>query len=184
MHKPLLQTVTSHWLDSVVKNDVHTLHIYITCVHFVIISLLLLIGDVMRVPYIEPSLVHFDTIFSPSNSVGGGINDINVYQQRGGSLFGVLGRVFKKALPFLKSLIFPEVGNFTKNIVDDMKQNVPFKQSVRKNVIKSGKNVGRKIMYGGTKQKVKTITRKRAPSMKKKNWRNTKKNSTKNLQKT
>ena len=106
----------------------------------------------MRVAYIAPSTHHFDEVFGEYNR-GGGLSDIKIYKnsynKRGGSLFGVLGRSFKSAIPFIKSLILPEIGNFTKNLMDDISQNISPKQSIKSNLKKSVKNVGKKIIRGG-----------------------------------
>ena len=80
-----------------------------------------------------------------------GISIINV----GGNLFGILGRSIKRAIPFIKSLILPELGNFTKNFTEDISQNIPPKQSIKSNLKKSVKNVGKKILRGGGGGKVK-----------------------------
>ena len=121
----------------------------------------------MRVPYVHPSSHHFDEAFGVSFR-GGGVSDIkihrNIYNQRGGSLFGILGRSIKRAIPFVKSLILPELGNFTKNVMDDISQNVSPKQSIKSNFKKSVKNVGKKIIRGGGDGKVKrkVVTKKKA----------------------
>ena len=88
----------------------------------------------MRVTYLPPSPHHFDGIFNPHSTVrGGGLHDIRVYHQRGGSLFGVLGGLVRRALPFLKSIILPEVGNFVRGVRDNYNQNIPLRQSMKKN---------------------------------------------------
>ena len=45
---------------------------------------------------------------------GGGLNNVRIYQKCGGSLFGILGGLFKRVIPFLRSILLPEVGNFVK----------------------------------------------------------------------
>ena len=52
-------------------------------------------------------------------------------------------------IPFIKSLILPEIGNFTKNLMDDISQNISPKQSIKSNLKKSVKNNGKKIIRGG-----------------------------------
>ena len=112
----------------------------------------------MRVPYVHPSSHHFDEAFGV-NFRGGSLSDIkihrNINNQRGGNLFGILGRSIKRAIPFIKSLILPELGNFTKNVMEDISQNIPPKQSIKSNLKKSVKNVGKKILRGGGGGKVK-----------------------------
>ena len=62
----------------------------------------------MRISFIAPLAHHFDDVFalqSIRDIRGGGLNDIRIYQKRGGSLFGILGGLFKRAIPFLKKYI-------------------------------------------------------------------------------
>ena len=111
-------------------------------------------STIMRVGYVQPSTSHFDQILANSFH-GGGINDIRIYRHynKGGSIFGVLGAIAKKALPFLRGLILPEVGNFVKNITEDVSNNVPVKKSLKSNAAKSVKNVGRRIFTSKNKGK-------------------------------
>lgn len=122
----------------------------------------------MRVSYTPPQPHHFDVVFDlhPSQfGRGGGLNDIRIYQKRGGSLFGILGGMFKRAIPFLKSIILPEIGNLVKNITHDISHNIPARQSFKNNVVTSVKNVGSRIVRGGrrnskSKKKVKSVKKK------------------------
>ena len=121
---------------------------------------------VMRVVYTPPSAADFAVLFN-QHVRGGGIGDIKTvephYYQRGGSLFGILGNVFKRTIPFLRSFLLPEVGNFAQNLIGDVGRNVPIKDSLKRNLISSGKNVAQKIVRGGGKRRVnrkKTIKRK------------------------
>ena len=85
----------------------------------------------MRVTYLPPSALHYDNAFANQNVIRGkGIQDIQVYHQRGGNLFGVLGGLVRRALPFLKRIVLPEVGNFVQNVSNDYAQNIPFKQTL------------------------------------------------------
>ena len=104
----------------------------------------------MRIPYIEPSETDFDRVFDTRKYIrGGGLQDIRVYNQQGGSLLGILSGVVGKALPFLRSFILPEIGNFAKNIAEDYGTNkISMKKTLKKNVITSGKNIAKKIMGG------------------------------------
>ena len=112
----------------------------------------------MRVSYLPPTTSQFDVVFSshPVSVRGGGLSDINVlkpeYYHRGGSLFGILGSIVKKTIPFLSNYILPEAKNFARNVASDMDQKLPFKKTIRKNLIKSAKNVGKRVMYGGGKK--------------------------------
>ena len=119
----------------------------------------------MRVPYFEPTSTDFDRAFDTRNFQGGGLNDIRVYQQRGGSLLGILSGFAARALPFLRSIILPEIGNFTKNVTSDYGNNIPMKQSLKRNAVSSGKNIARKLMGGSRKHNIskkKNIKKKQA----------------------
>ena len=145
---------------------------------FIFISLL---NFIMRVPYNPPLSHHFDVVFTPQfsrNERGGGLSDIRIYQKRGGSLFGILGGMFKKAIPFLKNILLPEVGNFVKNITQDISQNIPSRESFRNNFSSSAKNIGSRIMRGG---KRKTKTKQKQKNIKKKIHKNKKKTKRKKL---
>jgi len=107
----------------------------------------------MRVSYIPPDTSQFDVLFQLNNDSvrGAGIKDIITYSpqshyQKGGSLLGVLSRVFQRTIPFFKNLIIPEIGNFTKNVADEYSTGVPLRHSLKRQGIKSVKNIGRKII--------------------------------------
>ena len=111
----------------------------------------------MRVSYIAPGVSQFDDVFKPNNLEGllkgGGLRDIktinpNNYHTRGGSLFGILGNVFKRTIPFLTNFILPEAGNFARNLMSDI-GNVPIKKNLKRNLLKSAKNIGTRIMNRG-----------------------------------
>ena len=127
----------------------------------------------MRVTYIHPSSSHYDSIFTSPLMRGGGVQDIKIYHSRGGSIFGVLGGLLRKSLPFIKSIIAPEFGNFVQNMTDDVSRNIPLKKSMKANLLKSTKNLGKRIMRGAgrsksTKKKKKTVK----PKKKKKDSNN------------
>ena len=51
----------------------------------------------MRVPFIAPLVHYFHDVFAlqPSRDIrGGGLNNIRIYQKRGGSVFGILRGFF------------------------------------------------------------------------------------------
>ena len=109
----------------------------------------------MRVSYIPPGAVHFDRVFTPHNVTGGALSDINVlkphyYHNRGGSLFGILGNIVRRSIPFLTNYVLPEAGNFARNIAGDY-GNIPLRKNVKRNLMKSVKNIGKKIMSGGSR---------------------------------
>lgn len=121
----------------------------------------------MRVSFIPPTSDHYDQLFNPHlNQRGYGLNDIRIYKRRGGSIFGFIRTLAKNALPFVKRLILPEIGNFAKNVTDDLANNVPIKQSMRRNIISSGKNIGSRIIGAG-KNKKKTSKKKSVKKTKK-----------------
>ena len=130
----------------------------------------------MRVSYLPPTASHFDVVFTPYQNAGrgGSLRDIKVlkpyYYQRGGSLFGILGSIIKRSIPFLKNFILPEAGNFAMNLARDINENVPVKASIKRNLVNSVKNVGKKVMRGGKKQKKggrKKSTKKKRPKKRK-----------------
>ena len=111
----------------------------------------------MRVSYTAPDVNQFDIVFKPYNASfsGAGLNDIKVFKPyyRGGSLFGILGSLVKRSIPFLKNFIFPEAGNFVRNMANDMHGDIPFKTNIKRNLIRSAKNVGRNLIQGGKRVK-------------------------------
>ena len=127
----------------------------------------------MRVSYLPPTTSHFDVVFIPYQNAGrgGSLRDIKVlkpyYYQRGGSLFGILGSIIKRSIPFLKNYILPEAGNFAMNLVKDINENVPVKASVKQNLVNSVKNVGKKVMRGGKKNQKRRGKKKRVRKNKK-----------------
>ena len=137
----------------------------------------------MRVSFIAPLTHHFDDVFALQSSRdirGGGLSDIRIYQKRGGSLFGILGGLFKRAIPFLRSILLPEVGNFVKNVTHDISQKIPSRESLKNNLLSSARNIGSRIVRGGGKRKTKS-KQKRKNNKKgviKKNKKKKKKNKT------
>jgi len=79
------------------------------------------------------------------------MSDIKTYQpkfylQRGGSILGTISRLFQNSIPFLKSIILPEFGNFTKNVTSDYAEGAPLKSTLRRQGINSVKNIGRNVI--------------------------------------
>merc|ERR1712074_358938 len=125
---------------------------------------------IMRIPYKTPTVDQFDRYFNPNYiNRGGGLNDIKVYKPhhyaKGGSIFSFLSGVFKRAIPFLRGVMLPEVGEFARNFTADVGNNVPLRDNVKKNLMRSVKNVGRKLVKGGAR---KNINKKRVNTTKKK----------------
>ena len=126
-------------------------------------------SSIMRVAYIQPSVHHYDVLFS-KRAVGGGLGDIRVYN-RGGSLLSFMGRFARYALPFIKSIILPEVGNLTKNVMDDVAQGRNIKRVLKERGVESVVNVGRRVARkargGAVKKKKKTNSKKQSTQKKK-----------------
>lgn len=125
----------------------------------------------MRTFYRRPSEVHFDSLFS---SRGGGIGDIRTYDphSRGGSLFGVIGKLVRGAIPFLKNIFLPELPSFVNSMSEDLQSGVRFKDSLKRQGVRSGKNMVKRLITkarGGSKcgkKKTKGVSKKK-PSSKK-----------------
>ena len=119
----------------------------------------------MRVQYIYPSVDLYDEAFKDiisQNSRGGSIDDIRVYKKPvGGNLFGILAKVLQTSLPFVKRLVMPEVSGFANNFMNDMQQNVPIGQSLKKNLKTSAKNIGKRILRGGARKKRKISSKRK-----------------------
>ena len=107
----------------------------------------------MRVLYRHLTENQFNHIFHPFNVRGGGLSDISFYEPRGGGIFGVVGNLVRRVLPIIKSLLVPEFGSFANNFSNDYMQNNNFRESVKSNLIKSGKNIGRRVIGGSRKVK-------------------------------
>ena len=123
----------------------------------------------MRVKYIPPSDIVYDIAFKDTFNrpyVGAGLDDIRVYKRRGGSILGFLGRAFKYAIPFVKNLIMPEIGGFTNKVLDDVSQNVPLRESMKRNFKSSVKNIGRRVVRGGGKSRKKPLKSKKTSNKK------------------
>ena len=120
----------------------------------------------MRSPLYKPSISDFDLIFAPEPggaTRGGSFNDIQIYsKKRGGSFFGILGRVIKQTIPFIRKIVLPEIGGFVKNVADDVSNNLPIKSSMKRNLISSVGKVGKRIVRGGAKKRKNKIKKNRS----------------------
>ena len=65
--------------------------------------------------------------------------------------------VYLRAILFLRSIILPEVGNFVKNGTHDISQKIHLRESLKKNVLSSARNIGLRIVRGGGKRKIKSL---------------------------
>ena len=80
----------------------------------------------------------------------------------------MLGKVLKSSIPFLRNYILPEVGGFVKNMTSDVTNNVPIRNSVRRNLISSAQNIGKRIVRGaGRVTKSKRVKKRKKKSQKK-----------------
>lgn len=117
----------------------------------------------MRAVYSPPSLGDFDRLFS-IYSTGGGLKNIRVYQpqyrSRGGSVFGLIRSLAKTAFPILKHLVLPEIGNFTQKVTSDIANNVSARDSLKRNLKQSARNLGKRIIRGGGGRRKKNVKRK------------------------
>ena len=113
----------------------------------------------MRVSYIPPTEIDFDRVFSPSPK-GAGLNNIRVYQPafraNGGGLLSFIGSIARRAYPINKNLVVPELGNFAKNVSDDISSGVSFKQSIKNNARRIGKNILKRAGVGGGRKRART----------------------------
>jgi len=116
----------------------------------------------MRVSYIPPSVSQFDVLFHKSDSFarGGSLNEIATYRPvyhygRGGGFIGTISRIVKNTIPFLRSILVPEIGNFAKNVAQDYGKGNSLKKSLKRHGIDSVKNVGKTVIHkarGGRKR--------------------------------
>lgn len=137
----------------------------------------------MRSVYVPPTVSDYDSVFAKRRA-GAGLGDIRVYSSlnRGGSLLGLLGRVFKYSLPIIKRFVMPEVHGFVSNVVNDVNAGKSIKNSLKSQGINSLKNVGTRIARGGGRNKNgyrKRRTKKNTGAAQKKKKRKRKSNSNK-----
>ena len=138
--------------------------------------------NTMRVEYVNLTEDQFNDIFFPVNVRGNGLADISYYHPaRGGNIFGVVGNILRRAIPIIKSLIVPELPSFAKSFSEDYTRNNNLRASLKSNLLRSGKNIGKRVL-GGTRnrknflkksvnKKKKPITKSRKTCTKKKNRR-------------
>lgn len=109
----------------------------------------------MRVVFEPPTEDEFIELFLLKK--GGSLQDIRVYtpqlHPRGGGLFSVLGGLLRKAAPFLLKTFAPAAVEFGKGVLDDVgSRREPLKQSVKRRGVDALRNVGKKLVGGGTKR--------------------------------
>ena len=98
----------------------------------------------MRVSFIPPTVNDYDRVFN-HRGFGGGLGDIRIFQPsfnaKGGSLLGFIGSIARKTIPFFQRMILPVLGYFAKDLSDDLSKSKAAKQSFKRNVKKTGKNI-------------------------------------------
>ena len=99
--------------------------------------------------------------------------------QRGGSLFGLLGRAIRYSIPFIKELILPQIPSLYNNVRHDINEGQAVRSSLRKRALQSVKNIGAKVLNrgGGIRKRNKTNRNRQ------KNIRKTKKKTFEKLEK-
>ena len=126
----------------------------------------------MRGSYHTPTVEEFEYLFAPANR-GGSLRDIKIYKtpvayQKGGSLFSFLGKLVRGSIPFLKSIILPEVGNFVSNVASNVNADNNIRQCLKKEGLKSLSNVGKRIINRGGGIRKKSSKSKKKNTKKKK----------------
>ena len=115
----------------------------------------------MRVSFIPPTVNDYDRVFN-HRGFGGGFGDIRIFQPsfnaKGGSLLGFIGSIARKTIPFFQRMILPALGEFAKDLSDDLSKGKPAKQSFKRNVKKAGKTILKNVGLGGGKQRVRKKT--------------------------
>ena len=123
----------------------------------------------MRVEYINLTEDQFNDVFFPANVRGSGLSDISYYHPaRGGNIFGVIGNILRRAIPIIKSLIVPELPSFAKNFSNDYTRNNNLRASLKSNLLRSGKNIGKRVL-GGTRNRKNKFKKSKKCTNKKKN---------------
>ena len=126
----------------------------------------------MRVTFAPLSVGEYEVLFKDDKERmrGGKLSDISVYvpkHNRGGSLFSFLANVARTAAPLILKTLLPEGLNFARNIAEDLTSGQRLRPSLKTRGIQALKNVGKRIVSGAGKRKIKRVNRK-SPSTKKK----------------
>ena len=124
----------------------------------------------MRILFTPPSENEFKQLFlsSPLRK-GGGLDDISIFQpkgipyRRGSGVLSFISGVAKKILPFIWKAAKPSAKEFGSNVVRDVLNKKPLRQSLKKNGLKAVRKTGVRLIRGSGK-----VQKKRRNMVKKK----------------
>ena len=128
----------------------------------------------MRILFTPPSENEFKQLFlsSPLRK-GGGLDDISIFQpkgipyRRGSGVLSFISGVAKKILPFIWKAAKPSAKEFGSNVVRDVLNKKPLRQSLKKNGLKAVRKTGVRLIRGSGK-----VQKKRRNVVKKKKKKN------------
>ena len=128
----------------------------------------------MRILFTPPSEDEFKQLFlsSPLRK-GGGLDDISIFQpkgipyRRGSGVLSFISGVAKKILPFIWKAAKPSAKEFGSNVVRDVLNKKPLRQSLKKNGLKAVRKTGVRLIRGSGK-----VQKKRRNVVKKKKKKN------------
>lgn len=121
----------------------------------------------MRTHYAPLSVGEYEVLFNENLHLkGSGVNDLQyfkapVFHQHGSGVFTVLGNIVKGAIPFIRRLILPAVGEVIRDTSYDVSRGENFKQSLKRNTVKGIKTLGTKIARGGKVRKTRKKNKKK-----------------------
>ena len=112
----------------------------------------------MRILFTPPSENEFKQLFlsSPLRK-GGGLDDISIFQpkgipyRRGSGVLSFISGVAKKILPFIWKAAKPSAKEFGSNVVRDVLNKKPLRQSLKKNGLKAVRKTGVRLIRGSGK---------------------------------
>ena len=104
----------------------------------------------MRVRYTVVSPEEYSALFQQGGSKGD-ITTFNAphFYQRGGGFLTVLGKLTRRAIPFIRRYILPTFGDIARDVSHDYAAGENFKQSLKKNSINNVRNLGSKLLQRG-----------------------------------
>ena len=128
----------------------------------------------MRILFTPPSEDEFKQLFLSSLlRKGGGLDDISIFQpkgipyRRGSGVLSFISGVAKKILPFIWKAAKPSAKEFGSNVVRDVLNKKPLRQSLKKNGLKAVRKTGVRLIRGSGK-----VQKKRRNVVKKKKKKN------------
>lgn len=116
----------------------------------------------MRSRYIPPSASQFAYLFSSNGENkkirGGSLDNIKtfqspVYYQKGSGFISVLSNIFRRSVPFLKSIFLPSLADYGRDVANDYSRGVPLKKAAKSNALDAVKKLGSRIINGGRKKR-------------------------------